>query len=146
MRFFVTNRHNGKRYPAEGQHWPEHGWSVKIFDFSPGTWGRAETGIGDGPVIDQGFQTELTKRGWTFPELKEPENVRDQMIQKLAATFQKPSAPPAPQAPPATEGRIDWGKRLKALRIRRGELSEAVVTETLPKTVRGSGGFGSTGS
>jgi dUTP pyrophosphatase len=25
-------------------------------------------------------------------------------------------------------------------------LSEAVVTETLPKTVRGSGGFGSTGS
>lgn len=30
-----------------------------------------------------------------------------------------------------TENKIDWGKRLKALRIRRGELSESIVSSLL---------------
>lgn len=143
MRFFATNRHNGKRYPAEGQHWPEHGWHIKIFDFAPDTWGRAESGIGPGPVIAQGWQKQIEQQGFQIPPLKEPENVRNQMLQKLAGSFQKPADPAAPPpAPPATESRIDWGKRLKALRIRRGELAESITRSLLEDCVPGGSAKG----
>lgn len=93
MRFFVVNRHNGKRYPAEGRHWPEHGWSAKIFDFAPDTWGRSTTGVGSGPVIDQGFQKELEQRGWQFPALTAPADMRGQEMTRLAKSLApKPTA------------------------------------------------------
>lgn len=98
MRFFVTNRHNGKRYPAEGQHWPEHGWSVKVFDFNPGTWGRATTGVGVGPVIDQGFQKDMEQRGWVLPELKPEPDVRRQEMDRLAKSLGGQAAPPAQES------------------------------------------------
>jgi hypothetical protein len=91
MRFFVTNRHNGRKYPAEGQHWPEHGWSVQIYDLRPDTWGRAPSGVGTGPVIEQGFQKDLERRGWEFPPLAEPVNVRGQELKRLAQGFKKES-------------------------------------------------------
>lgn len=86
-RFFVTNRHNGKRYPAAGQFWPENGWSIQIFDFQPGAWGRSTTGVGTGPVIDQGWTKELTARGWDIPELAQPENVKGKEMARLAQSL-----------------------------------------------------------
>lgn len=95
-RIQVTNRHNGQKYPAEGNHWPEHGWSFQIFDFSPNTWGRATSGVGDGPVIDQGFQKALEQRGWVFPPIEPPVDVRDQMMKKLAGDMFARENPPNP--------------------------------------------------
>ena len=90
MRFFVTNQANNKKYPAEGQFYPEHGWHTQIFDFDPNAWGRARSGIGDGPVIDQGWKKDLEQRYWVFPEMKKPENIRNREIQRLAAGLTKP--------------------------------------------------------
>lgn len=137
MRVVVTNRHNGKQYQAEVEHWPEHGWHVRILDLDKNAWGRARSGIGPGPVTDQGWKEELEQRGYDFPPLTQPENIRDKELTRLAATFQ-PKAPPAPETPPATpqppttEGKIDWSKRLAALRKRRGEsIAESVVSQLL---------------
>lgn len=87
MKFKVVNRHNGKEYQAVGQHWPEHGWHIKVFDYSPDTWGRSTTGIGVGPVIDQGFQKQLEQRGWTIPELKPEPDIRNQEMDRLARSM-----------------------------------------------------------
>jgi hypothetical protein len=108
MRFWVKNRHNGKRYPAEGQHWPQHGWSIKIYDFGEGVWGE-EPRPGDvGPVIARGWADDLAQ-SWEMPaisgespskvfhgtlaspqsRLKEPENVRDKEMQRLAQSLSK---------------------------------------------------------
>lgn len=62
MRFYVTNTHNQKKYPAIASHWPEHGWHIQVLD--PGTWGTGVHGEDAGPVIDSGFQKELEQRGW----------------------------------------------------------------------------------
>lgn len=174
MRFFVTNRHNGKRYPAEGQHWPEHGWYIKIYDFDPNAWGRAEDGIGPGPVMEQGWKPEMERLGYDFPPLTQPVNVRDQEMKRLAGSLigkpaalapcplckgagstsgvqcpmcrgrgTAPDAPPASPAPPATESKIDWSKRLAALRKRRGEpVAESIVTRLLEDCVPGGSAKG----
>jgi hypothetical protein len=98
----AINKHNNGRYRTKAQHWPEHGWHFQILDLDPETWGRSTSGIGTGPVIDQGFQKQLEQRGWTFtkaepisPEnavdkvgpLPEPENVRDREMKRMAASF-----------------------------------------------------------
>lgn len=104
MNIKVTNTHNGQQYPAVAQHWPEHGWSFQIHDPTPGTWGRAPSGVGTGSVIDQGFQKELEQRGWQFPPLTQPENVRDAELKRLAGRLS--GAPRAePPEPYAVESR-----------------------------------------
>lgn len=89
MNFLVTNQLNQRQYPAEGQFWPEYGWHVQIHDLSPNAWGRARSGIGDGSVIDQGWQKDLERRNWVFPELQAPENVRAKELGRLAAGLLK---------------------------------------------------------
>ncbi len=99
MNFVAISRFNNGRYQTKATHWPS-GWHFQILD--PDAWGRSPSGIGDGPVIDQGFQKELEQRGWSFtpaepitPEnatakvgpLPEPENVRDREMKRLAASF-----------------------------------------------------------
>lgn len=93
MNVKVTNRHNQQQYSAIADYWgKELGWSFKIIDTRPNTWGRSLRGTGVGPVIDQGFQKELEQRGWVFPALQPPEDVRDKEMARLAASFKKPTA------------------------------------------------------
>lgn len=126
MQLYVKNRHNGQQYKAEGEHWPEHGWHIKIYDFDPNAWGRSPTGVSVGPVIEQGWQHDLEEQGWEFPPLTQPENIRGAEMSRLAGllgrTPQSSEAPPA--TPPATESKIDWTRRLKALKQRRGESAD----------------------
>lgn len=90
----VTNQHNGQQYKARIMHWPEHGWHAQILDLGPEVWGRSLSGEGSGPVIDQGWQKELEQRGWQFPEMKPPVNIRDQEMKRLAQSFApKPATP-----------------------------------------------------
>jgi hypothetical protein len=100
MNFVAVNQYNGQKYQVIAQHWPEHGWHFQILD--PGAWGRSTTGIGDGAVIDQGFQKQLEQRGWKIVSadpitpknatnsvgpLPEPENIRDREMKRIAASF-----------------------------------------------------------
>lgn len=104
----VTNSYDGKKYEAIGQYWPEQeaeddsergtklGWHLQIYDFSPNTWGRDPSGVGDGPVIDSGFQHQLERRGWVFPEMKRPTNVRGQEMRRIAGDIFAHNNPPNP--------------------------------------------------
>lgn len=92
--FKITNRHNGKQYAAVGMHWPEYGWSFQIME--PGAWGRHPSGIGPGPVIDQGFQKDLEQRGWQFPTMEKPVDIRNQTMRQLAADMFARDNPPNP--------------------------------------------------
>jgi len=159
MRFLVTNKHNGQQYPAEGQHWPEHGWSIQIHDLSPETWGRSTTGVGMGSVIDQGFQEELEKRGWEIPpdigdefsardyvlgRSSPPKNVRDQELKRLAQSFMKkptqeakPVKVPNYRRNPETDPHLPHTTKFQ----RRDDLqippeAQAVIDQQWPEVVR----------
>lgn len=159
MRFHVTNRHNGQRYKADGEHWPEHGWYIRVYDFDKNAWGRARSGTGPGPVMTQGWQKDIERQGYEVPVLAPPVDIRKQELNRLAKSFGRPPCPickgagsigetpcpschgrgtapaPTPAAqptpPPTTEGKIDWGKRLAALRKRRCESKAVTVVATL---------------
>lgn len=67
----------------------EYGWWILIYDYSPETWGRAESGVGTGPVIEQGWLRDLERRGWKFPELPQPENIKDQVLKRMRELLKK---------------------------------------------------------
>ena len=159
MRFHVTNRHNGQRYKADGDHWPGQGWYIRVYDFDQNAWGRARSGTGPGPVMTQGWQKDIERQGYEVPVLAPPVDIRKQEMNRLAQSFGHSPCPickgagniggtpcpschgrgtapaPTPAAqdapPPTTEGKIDWGKRLAALRKRRGESKATVLIATL---------------
>ncbi len=107
MNFVAVNKQNGKRYQVKAQHWPEHGWHFQILDRDPETWGRSTTGVGAGPVIDQGFQKQLEQRGWkivtadpitpgnatnSVGPLPEPENIRNRAMKDIANKLKHPES------------------------------------------------------
>jgi hypothetical protein len=102
MKFHVTNQHNGRKYAAQGQLWPAYGWHIQVLDLSPNAWGRATSGVGEGPVIDQGWQKDLEARGWAIPPLTPPKDVRGQEMDRLAKSL---GGHAAPQEPPVKESR-----------------------------------------
>jgi len=123
----ISNRYNQQSYKATVETWPEHGYYIRVYE--PGAWGRAEDGIGPGPVIDQGWLKDMDARGWEIPPQSAPENIRNRELQRLAKSLSKQQPPPPAAAPTQTESHstVDWGQRLQRLRQRRGEAPAAKV-------------------
>lgn|SRR5574337_492585 len=146
MNFVAINRYNNRRYQVNAQHWPEHGWHFQILE--PGAWGRSPTGIGDGPVIDQGFQKQLEQRGWTFtpaepitPEnavnkvgpLPEPENIRDRAMKDLAARFKPKTESRASQIVSALLDGIDPTELAMGRKVEREHTASPRRAEAIAK-------------
>ena len=93
MRAKIRNKHNGRVYRVEASLVASDGgkqrYWIRVLDTGPDVWGRARSGVGTGPVIDQGWQEDLVQRGWEVPDVPQQPDVRGAELSRIASKLKK---------------------------------------------------------